>query len=245
MRRIIISLAIVLVGLTSCLKEGDNYTTFNFIDSPGAVYDFPKGDSSQYLIQSLNYNIFLKPDVFPDSLKKDGLQIIFTGTTYDEFEDFEYTDTTSDEIKSVRIKVLHLQTAERSQQNMKVKYGTSFGECLGYCSSTMTLTRGQLDFLYESLNTDTLPDIDCSMRIPADSTNKVLDYVSKPLFYYMESVYGCPDCADGGTEWISIEDNYFYKKIKFEYMNEPEQLTGLVNILRRFASYSECNPALQ
>ncbi|MFB6340567.1 hypothetical protein ACE1ET_02540 [Saccharicrinis sp. FJH62] len=244
MRRIIILLIVIATAFTSCLKESDNYTTVYFNESPGAVYDFPKGDSSQYLIHSLNYNVFLKPDVFPDSLKVNGMQILFTGTTYDESVQFTYTDTASDELKTALIKVVHLQTAKRAQQDMKVTYGTSFGECIGYCSETMTLSRGQLDFLYESLNTDTLPDIDCSMNFPVDSTNMVLDFVSKPLFYYMESVYGCPDCNDGGEEWVSIEDEYYYKKIRFEYMNEPEELTKLVTILRRFASYSECKPTL-
>ena len=238
-------MVVLVIVLTSCLKESDNYSTIYYTESPGTVYDFPKGDSSQYLIQSLgNYNIFLKPDVFPDSLKTDGMQILFSGVTYDEYEQFEYTDTSSDELKTALIKVIHLESAERAQQDMKVTYGTSFGECIGYCSTTMTLTRGQLDFLYESLNTDTLSDIDCSMHFSVDSTNMVLDFISKPMFYYMPSVNGCPDCADGGAEWISVEDDYFYKKVKFEYMNEPEELTDLLTILRRFASYSECKPEL-
>lgn len=245
MKKLFILTLIILPGmfLTSCLKEGENQNVYYFDGTPAVVYDVPKGDSSQYLLHSLLYNVLFLPDMLPDSLSKDGMQIKFSGVTYGEYKQIEYTDSTSDEeLKTALIQILELSSAEKAQQNMVVRYGTSFGECIGYCVRTMELSKGQLKYFYESTDTVDMPELECDKKFPVDSTNLILDFVNKPVLYEMYSVYGCPDCADGGAEWIEVEHSGFYRKITFEYMNEPEELTDMVTILRRFAGYSDCLP---
>jgi hypothetical protein len=44
---------------------------------------------------------------------------------------------------------------------------------------------------------------------------------------------GCPDCADGGGEWIEISNRHTSKKIVFEYNQSVPEINSLVTKLRR------------
>lgn len=239
--KIFFSIVISVLLLTSCLDTEGNQSVFSFSNSPASVFDFPKGDTSQYLLYSTRYNIWFLPDMLPDSLKADGIQILFSGVTYDEYEQVVYSDPESAELKTALIQTLKITSAKTYQQDMIVRYGTSFGECLGYCEKSLTLSDGKIEFLYESTDT-ALQDVSCDLNISSDSTNKVLNFVNIPVINEMNTFYGCPDCDDGGAEWIEIEFQGIPKKITFEYMNEPEEITNIVDVLRRFATYSDCTP---
>ena len=45
-------------------------------------------------------------------------------------------------------------------------------------------------------------------------------------------IVGCPDCADGGAEWIQVEMNDGIKKIIFEYGDTLETIQPLIDMLR-------------
>jgi hypothetical protein len=38
----------------------------------------------------------------------------------------------------------------------------------------------------------------------------------------MDTVIGCPDCADGGAEWLELGFEKEVKRVTFEYMHEPD-----------------------
>ena len=48
----------------------------------------------------------------------------------------------------------------------------------------------------------------------------------------MDSVYGCPDCADGGAEWVEVENAGTRKRVTFEASKAPKQLRAAVTELR-------------
>jgi len=73
-----------------------------------------------------------------------------------------------------------------------IAYGTSFGECQGYCNQNMKV----------------YPQVATLRR------------------------YGCPDCADGGAEWVEISFDTLKHRVTFEFLNEPEELTPIVSALR-------------
>ena len=58
-----------------------------------------------------------------------------------------------------------------------------------------------------------------------------MDFV---VFRNLEEVIGCPDCADGGAEWIEITTKDLNHKVTFEYNNEPEEMQDYIEILREF-----------
>ena len=49
----------------------------------------------------------------------------------------------------------------------------------------------------------------------------------------MPETIGCPDCADGGAEWIEIKlANGEKHKVTFEYMNAPSAFKNYISGLR-------------
>ncbi|MBN1415243.1 MAG: hypothetical protein JW973_09100 [Bacteroidales bacterium] len=63
-------------------------------------------------------------------------------------------------------------------------------------------------------------------------------------FFELPEIIGCPDCADGGAEWVEVELAGSRKhKVTFEYRNESEWLKdyvpGLRGMLRLAEHYGE------
>ena len=244
MKQIIFLLVFTATLFSSCLSDKDNEYSYSFTDNNGIVVNIPKDGIDQYFLMVQTgyvYTIFYTPSI-PDSVKKDQLQVLVSGFTNNEFKEIEYTDTTSNTNRAFYAQTLNLNQIRRAQQNMVVRYGTSFGECVGYCKRSLELTKGKLNFTFAPNDTITNDTIRCQLAINTDSTDLVLDYINKRNLYHLNNIYGCPDCADGGAEWIEVRHGIFYKRIVFEYMNEPEELTSLVNMLRRYMQYSECAP---
>jgi hypothetical protein len=120
--------------------------------------------------------------------------------------------------------------------NYTIKSGQSFGFCVGKCFSEISIkgkivtllvketsSKGNSNIKNEYTFTDQLTDAQVS------ELNKVFDlakFNSKP------ETIGCPDCADGGAEWISIEKGESVKKVTFEYGKDVPQLEKLVILLR-------------
>ena len=51
----------------------------------------------------------------------------------------------------------------------------------------------------------------------------------------------CPDCADGGAEWVELGFENKVKRVTFEYMKEPEELKTLIPSLRELmAGFNDC-----
>jgi len=121
---------------------------------------------------------------------------------------------------------------EDDNEIIQVKYGTSFGECIGYCNRDLSLNAGFVTYnrsgWVDTIETITFTDIlgECSWN-----------YFKKELpinsFLRLPSVVSCPDCADGGAEWIEIElANGVKHKVSFEYYNEPAVVKYYVVRLR-------------
>jgi hypothetical protein len=114
-----------------------------------------------------------------------------------------------------------------------ISYGTSFGECLGYCNQFMkvypqiaTLSQFGWDESGE------LPEIQCSLPLESHEFISIRDSVDVGNFFSLDETYGCPDCADGGAEWVEISFDTLKHRVTFEFLNEPEELTPIVTVLR-------------
>ena len=123
-----------------------------------------------------------------------------------------------------------------------IGYGTSFGECLGYCVNYMKvfpdlsrLSRTGWDEF------GTLPKIQCSQQLELYEYVAIRDSINPNNFFFMDETIGCPDCADGGAEWIEISFDTLFHRVTFEYMNEPEELAYVVPLLREMmTSFTGC-----
>lgn len=123
---------------------------------------------------------------------------------------------------------------------VQLNYGTSFGECMGYCKHDVTIKSNKATFNCYSWNT-TMQTLTKTDTIKSDALDSIYSMNTKSFFNLSETI-GCPDCADGGAEWIEIElTNGNKHKVTFEYSHEPTILKDQIKKLRELLSINGCN----
>ena len=133
---------------------------------------------------------------------------------------------------------------EKTENTMQVEYlsyGTSFGECLGYCVREVVVSGG-ITFTKSGWDMEgSLPDSSCSLVFIRSPLPDYLDDLNLDDFLEMHETIGCPDCADGGAEWLELGFENEVKRVTFEYMNEPAEFKNLIPSLRELmASFNDC-----
>ena len=123
----------------------------------------------------------------------------------------------------------------------KIRYGTSFGFCLGYCNHELNVTAGNINYsAYSVRDNVTYPDIDC--HAINENWVDLISLIDEQGFVQLDEIIGCPDCADGGAEWVEITDSGGSKQVTFEYNKAPATLDSLVKVLRlSIVSFDDCN----
>ncbi|MDA3953513.1 MAG: hypothetical protein PF485_07690 [Bacteroidales bacterium] len=123
---------------------------------------------------------------------------------------------------------------------VSVAYGTTFGECIGYCDRTLEIIGTDINFKATGLTaTGDLPEIDISGTISIVDWERLVNSIEFLIFRNMEEVIGCPDCTDGGTEWIEITTDELCHKVIFEFDNEPEEILNYIEELRNLMESCE------
>lgn len=123
---------------------------------------------------------------------------------------------------------------------IRIEYGTSFGECIGYCKRDISITADKILFT-KSGWTDEEKDVHCSQDISADNFIGLAQKIDLPDFNRLDEIIGCPDCADGGAEWIRVVTVDSDKKVTFEYGNEPEEVKAFISALRDYLTgFADC-----
>lgn len=122
----------------------------------------------------------------------------------------------------------------------KIEYGTSFGMCFGYCTKIMVITSNQV-FLEKKNNSDKSDIKRCQKSLSNEECSSIQNLI-KSEFFDLPEIIGCPDCADGGAEWVTIIENGKSKKVTFDYGKAPAAIKELVDKLRETeASIINCN----
>jgi len=81
------------------------------------------------------------------------------------------------------------------------------------------------------------PTLSIESVISIDEWNGILDSFNFDEYIQLDDVYGCPDCAVGGSEWIEITHEGITKRVTFEvYASIPEH-DELVIQLRTLKEY--------
>jgi hypothetical protein len=123
----------------------------------------------------------------------------------------------------------------------EIGYGTSFGMCAGYCVNTILIHYSEVVFT-KSKNGNSPDTKTCEHEFSAAELDTLKALVKISDFEKLPEVIGCPDCADGGAEWVSLKVEGKVKKVTFEYNNAPEELKDLVTKLRTIKeSFKDCN----
>ncbi|MFT4733111.1 MAG: hypothetical protein ACI9DJ_000600 [Algoriphagus sp.] len=114
-------------------------------------------------------------------------------------------------------------------------YGSFFGECLGYCQTEIKIEKELVKQKATGWNLEgELPIIERTEVINQSYFEELTKYLDFNKFKKLNEVLGCPDCKDGGGEWVEIKRNGRTYKITFEYGNEPKELSKTIRLLRAY-----------
>lgn len=122
-----------------------------------------------------------------------------------------------------------------------IGYGTSFGMCIGYCVNSLLIN--DLNVVLTKTKHGSTPDTKiCKQTITETEVNEIKNLLNVAKLKALPEVIGCPDCADGGAEWVSIRADGKEYKVTFDYGHAPESLKDAVAKLKAIAeTFKNCN----
>ncbi|NJO89151.1 MAG: hypothetical protein HC831_09475 [Chloroflexia bacterium] len=94
-----------------------------------------------------------------------------------------------------------------------IEYGTSFGECYGYCIRKVNISSSKIVFEKKSWNLEDYPIVTITDLNNEESWKNLFDKVNYESFQQLPPILGCPDCADGGAEWLEIKKMMLFIKL--------------------------------
>jgi len=113
-----------------------------------------------------------------------------------------------------------------------IKYGTSFGHCVGInCNKVYTISKDEIVFSRKGNgSTDSLV-----LRAPIETEqwDNLINSINDSGLKKLPETIGCPDCADGGSEWVEISENNKKTRVTFEYGKTPEEIKSVIKSLKK------------
>jgi hypothetical protein len=132
----------------------------------------------------------------------------------------------------ILLSIISCKNSSHQPLIQQISFGSSFGECTGYCKNEMALDSGKITIKRSGWN-NTVKPIFCEVLQDKNVLNNLSKKIDAVSFFNMQEVWGCPDCADGGAEWIEITLRSGKKhKVTFEYLKEPVALKSIAADLR-------------
>lgn len=99
---------------------------------------------------------------------------------------------------------------------------TSFGMCVGYCRTRLEITEAQAVLVRAGSSGRggggaALPDQRFSASLSAGEWQEIQRLAADADLGALPDVVGCPDCADGGAEGLTIEQPGGSESVSFEF----------------------------
>jgi hypothetical protein len=118
-----------------------------------------------------------------------------------------------------------------------LRSGTSFGMCVGYCMFEVVVRDGSATYTRMSRTPSQYPTTTQTVSLSEAEYESLRAAASSPAFRELQSVYGCPDCADGGAEWLEIDG----KRVTLEFRSDLEPIRPLLQQVRALRARFEDN----
>lgn len=123
----------------------------------------------------------------------------------------------------------------------QIGYGKSFGMCIGYCDHTLTVTAERIRVVHKAYREpEKYPDKVVERPTSAETWAKLNSLASFDTLQGLPERIGCPDCADGGAEWVEMQQAETTKRVTFEPPAGLPQQAELLAELRKL--YAELTP---
>jgi len=130
---------------------------------------------------------------------------------------------------------LFLANCSQSETSIKIKYishGKSFGMCEGYCYIVKKYEENRI-IEYKHAWQNEKPDLYDTTVLSNNDWENLTASFNITTFTKLPSIIGCPDCADGGAEWIEIGTKDSIYKVEFDYDADIEELKALLKLVRK------------
>jgi hypothetical protein len=118
---------------------------------------------------------------------------------------------------------------------VQVKSGQAFGMCIGKCWNEVTITATRASLLQTENQGRGGEQVE-HRNDANESLAKLHQLFSKfpsSEFKKLNEFYGCPDCADGGMEWLEVKfSDGSTKKVTIEYGAKLEGFDEIISGLR-------------
>lgn len=129
-------------------------------------------------------------------------------------------------------------TAATGSGVTKITSTTSFGMCAGYCKTTLELTSGQAVLTREGWGRGTaggnLPAERTQAAVSAKDWQEIAELAAAAKIETLPDRIGCPDCADGGAESLTIVGTGRNKTIAFDHGADIKEAQPLLKRVREF-----------
>ena len=135
-----------------------------------------------------------------------------------------------------------VSSAERtSSDSLTIRTGTSFGMCAGYCVKDYVINGTALDLTMLSRNKAQTSPKSCQKTINQARWDSLKTMADLDAFSKQPERLGCPDCADGGAEYIELQRGDQKHRVTFEYGQTIPGFESLVSALRsQRKEFDEC-----
>jgi hypothetical protein len=136
---------------------------------------------------------------------------------------------------AVALSLLGCGNGVEAQGVQQVVSTTSFGMCVGYCSTRLEISEGAAVLTRTSRGgrgAQELPDQRFTQTLTQEEWVEITRLAAAARFDGLAPVIGCPDCADGGAESLTIVKASGDKTISFEHGAAIEQAQPLLERVR-------------
>lgn len=113
---------------------------------------------------------------------------------------------------------------------------TSFGMCVGYCTTRLEITEGRAVLIREARGgrgaPQNLPEQRYTAQLSASEWQDLQRLAANVDFDALPETVGCPDCADGGAEGLTVEGPSGAESVSLEFRAAIPQAQPLLDRVR-------------
>ena len=115
---------------------------------------------------------------------------------------------------------------------ISIKHGTSYGHCVGYCIREELYSAGQVVFTQISRDEQSNPKKELTETFSDKEFEKLAASIDWSKWKELPESIGCPDCADGGAEYVEVITSSGVKRVTFEAGSTPEGIEKALDVFR-------------
>jgi len=156
------------------------------------------------------------------------------GDPTDELE-YSAADMNGDSQLDVLDAVLLIEMILNPLSSIQINSGASYGSWWGYCVFELELDNSNVLFKASSCwnpYDQEYPDLTLEDNLNQESWQYLVNLIDFEYFQSLDDVYGCPDCNDGGAEFIQIIYEGVSKQVTFEAYSAIDGIEELTLLLR-------------